>query len=135
MEGPVGSSMNAKQFELVEAFGKGIDKSINAYQVLHNAICITTPFMDFAGDDFHIYATEDGQITDGGSTISMFQSLRCYQDYLDWPFREDWMARHRIEEKCGEMICQDTSPFGIFLYAQGLSAMRRMFEAHPIGDE
>lgn len=124
--------MNDKQADLFNKFKEGISMSIGAYPVLHSAVCISTPFRDFAGDHFHIYATEDGKITDGGSTLNMFKSLRCYQDYLDYPFRGDYFARYGIKEESDSLICADLTACGIVRYAQGVSDLRKMFEANPL---
>lgn len=124
--------MNQTQEHIFNKFRDKIAECLCAYKVLHEAVAINTPFVDRDGVPFKIYVTKEGQITDGGGTLNMFRSLRCYQDYLDWPFRLDYLNRYGISEKAGELICENEE--NILLYAQGLSRLQSMFEAHPIGD-
>lgn len=125
--------MNQLQEHIFNKFCDQIVSTIFNYPVLHDAIGISTPLLDEAGARFSVYITKEGQITDGGATLNMFRSLMRYQDYLDWPFRLDYLDRYGITEKDGELICEDEE--NILLYAQGLSRLQSMFEAHPLGDE
>ena len=127
--------MNPTQLAIFGSFRKGLDCCVQIYPVRHEAAAIRTPFRDFAGDFLEIYVTREGKVTDGGGTLNLFHSLRCYQDYLDYPFRADFLSRYNINEEFGEMVCTDLSPCGILLYAQGLSKLQGMFEAHPYGEE
>jgi hypothetical protein len=122
-----------KQSDVFNLFKAGIDKCIASYPVLHEAIAIRTPFLGFAGEPLEIFVPKDGQITDGGATLNLFSSLRCYQDYLDWSFREDYLDRYNIREEKGNLICTATSPCGILRYAQGVAQLQTKFEAHPLG--
>lgn len=122
--------MNQLQEHIFNKFRDKIDECLCVYKVLHEAVAIGTPFLGDAGDRFEIYVTKEGQITDGGATLNMFRSLRCYQDYRDWPFRLDYLDRYGISEKDGELICENEE--NILLYAQGLSRLQDMFEAHPL---
>ena len=126
---------NSKKLDLVDRFRSGVLNTIKTAKVRHGAVCISTPFIGFAGEMLRIYATEDGQISDGGGTLNMFQSLRCYQDYLNWPFREDFLASYCIKEENGRLVCSDLTPSGILRYAQGLARLENSFEAHPLGEE
>ena len=124
--------MTEKQQEIYEKFKEGIAKSITSYPVLHGAVAIRTPYQGFAGDDLEIFVTQDGKVTDGGGTLNLFHSLRCYQDFLDWPFKADLFRDYNIMVLDGEIICTDCSPCGLVRYAQGMSRLQNMFEAHHL---
>ena len=127
--------MNPSQLDLADRFRSGVLESIKAYDAMHDAVCITTPFTDFIGEPLHIYATKDGQISDGGSTLNQFNALRCYRDYVNWPFREEFLEQRGIREETGELLCVHLTPCGVLRYAQGLAELQTKFEAHPLGGD
>ena len=124
--------MTEKQQEIYDLFKDGIKKSIASYPVLRGAIAIRTPYQGFAGDDLEIFVTQEGKVTDGGATLNLFESLRCYQDFLDWPFKADFFRDYNMVILDREIVCTDCSPGGLVRYAQGMSRLQNMFEAHPI---
>ena len=128
--------MNPTQLDIVDRFRAAVlEATTKAYPVRYHAICITTPFTGFAGEKFEFYVTEKGEITDGGSTFSLFRSLRCCQDYRDWLFREDYLTAHGIIATHGRLVCANTTPSGILRYAQGVAELQTKFQAHPLGEE
>lgn len=124
---------NKIQLDIFEKIKKEVCDNIKPYQVGKNAIEVSTPFLDWNGAAVSIYITEDGRITDGGEILSQMMSLQIFDDFNNWPFREDFFSRYYIKQAgaCLESNDPDSSR-NILKYIQGISKLPNYFEPKPI---
>lgn len=123
------------QSELFNKIKKEMCSSIEFYPVSRNAIEVTTPFLDWNGAEVSIFITEDGQITDGGETISQMKSLKIIDDFDNWPFKLDFLHRYNIAVVSGRLEPNNTNSLkNIIRYIQGITRLPSYFEPKPIYD-
>ena len=124
---------NDIQREIFNRIKKAICDSVKYSIVDKNAIKVTTPFLDWKGAPVSIYITQDGNITDGGQTLSQLKSLRVFEDFEFWPFKEDFYLRSQIQQIRGSLEPTDPESAECLLrFIQGVARAANFFEAKPI---
>lgn len=97
------------------------------------AIEVLTPFLDWKGAPVSIFITKDGIITDGGRTLSQFESLRVLEDFDNWDFKLDFLNRSGIREARGRLVSvYDDDSAKILSYIQGIARLPNYFEPKPL---
>lgn len=124
--------MTDSQIGLFKKIKDEICNNIQYEPTSKNAIEITTPFLDWKGAQVSFFITENGQITDGGKTLSQLKSLRVIDDFNEWDFKEDFFYSYCIQQTRGRLEPVDEDPAGILRYVQGITRLPNYFEPKPI---
>jgi hypothetical protein len=96
---------------------------------------VETPFIDWKGEAVTVYVRPNGEVTDGASSLNQLSARRAFDDYLDWPFREDYLLRFAIAEKGRSLIAAQPAEAGAVLrYIQGIARLGSFFQSAPIKD-
>lgn len=110
-----------------------ICSSVQMRSLPNNVREVITPFLDWKGAPVSIYVREQGEVTDGGETLSELRALRVIDEWEEWTFKEDFLQRYCIRQKDESLIAAaPEDPEAILRYAQGISRLARYFEAKPI---
>lgn len=107
--------MNQIQAEILR--GIPAELIVEHYLCRYDALCVET----LLGD---LFITTDGEITDGGGNLSCFQSRRRYQDFQNWPDKEQFLNRYDIKIERGELMCKGD----VLLYLVGIEVLNWVFK-------
>jgi hypothetical protein len=126
---------NELQLDIFDKIKKEICSNIEFYPVRKKAIEVVKPFLDWNGSNISVFITEDGRITDGGEVLSQLRSLQIFDDFNNWPFKEDFFSRYYIKSAGACLESNDpSSPRNIIRYMQGITRLPNYFEPKPIYD-
>lgn len=127
------NSINTIQRDIFNFIKETICGAVNYTLVAQNAIKVETSFLDWKGTPVSIYVTENGEITDGGSTINQLRALRVFDDFEDWPFKEDFFYRSKISPEGIDLMPQEPkNKDSLLAYIQGIARLPYFFEPKPI---
>lgn len=119
--------------ETVDAIRRTICESLEVRELKDGVRKVTTPFLDWTGYPVSFFVRPTGEVTDGGSTLSTLRSLRVLDDFVDWPFQEDFFKRYSIAQIDHALILRgDPSPGRLLGYVQGLARLPTYFEPRPL---
>jgi hypothetical protein len=125
--------INEIQLKIFEALKREICNRVEYSIVGKGAIEVLTPFLDWKGTPVSIFITKDGIITDGGRTLSQFDSLRISEDFNNWDFKSDFFNRYHIRETRGRLeSVNNGNSADILSYIQGITKLPNYFEPKPI---
>jgi len=121
------------QEEHLARIKKTIYESVESHEVAKGAVSVSTPFIDWDGSPVEVYVTKDGQVTDGGGTMSLLQSLNMKEDFDSWPFLQDYLTRYCIDFDGRRMNLRNLGNDLCYLrYIQGISRLPSYFEPKPV---
>lgn len=128
--------MNEIQKAIFAKIKEAICNSVECYPVRHNAIGISTPFLDWMGEYVEIYVTRNGDISDGGQTLNQMKALNTYGDYLKWTDQLNYLDNYNIHSN-GRSFSPHHSETqeGVLKYIQGVSRLPGLFEVKPLGEK
>lgn len=95
---------------------------------------VITPFRGWRGAPLSIYVLEQGEVTDGGKTLSELRALGVVDQWEGWEFKEDFLQHYGIIRKNGDSLvaARPLDPAAVLWFAQGISRLIHRFGARPI---
>jgi len=128
--------MNELQEAIFKKIQKAICDSVECYPVLHDAIRVDTPFLDWIGEYIGVYITKNGRITDGDQILNQIDALVSFKDFIKWEDKNDYLYSYNIdqsERSLNPRYFETTDD--ILRYIQGISRLPGFFEAKPLGEK
>ena len=115
---------------------EAICNSVNSVPVLYDAIKVTTPFLDWVGENVSIYITSDGDITDGETTLNQIKAMRVFDEFEKLRSKSDYFEDFNIK-LIGSSLEPEylEKPEDIIRYIQGVAKLPTLFKVDPISDK
>jgi DNA-directed RNA polymerase subunit L len=115
---------------------KAICGSVKPVPVLYDAIKVTTPFIDWVGENFSIYITAEGEITDGETTLNQIRAMRVFEEFEKLKNKSDYFEDFNIKLSGGSLEPEylETSE-DIIRYIQGVARLPTLFKVDPLSDK
>jgi hypothetical protein len=115
---------------------EAICDSVNSVPVLYDAIKVTTPFLDWVGENFSIYITTGGEITDGETTLNQIKAMRVFEEFEKLRDKSDYFEDFNIKLNGSNLEPEflETSD-DIIRYIQGVAKIPTLFKVDPISDK